>query len=177
MHPYVALAKDAVENWVLYRKKIRPPEPLDPVFQRRAGCFVTLYKNGKLRGCIGTILPVYENLAEEIIENAIAACSRDPRFFPVMPDELPYIEYKVDVLSEPERVESLDELDPKKYGVIVVSARNPAKKGVLLPDLEGIDTVEQQLAIAMQKAGIYDPEEPIIVYRFTVERYGEEDEG
>ncbi len=172
MHPYVKLAKDTVENWVKYRKKIQPPTPLPDEFKRRAGCFVTLYKGNSLRGCIGTILPVYDNLAQEIIENAIAACSRDPRFYPVEEWELPAIEYKVDVLSEPVPVKSLEELDPRKYGVIVVSAENPYKKGVLLPDLEGVDTIEEQLAIAMAKAGIHKGE-PIDIYKFTVERYGE----
>ena len=174
MHPYVKLAKDTVEYWVRYGKKIAVPEPLPEVFQRRAGCFVTLYKQGELRGCIGTILPVYDNLAEEIIENAIAACSRDPRFYPVEPEELPFINYKVDVLSEPVPIKSIDELDPKRYGVIVVSTVSPYKKGVLLPDLEGVDTVEKQLSIAMAKAGIH-PDEPIDVYKFTVERYGEDE--
>ena len=172
MHPYVRLAKKTVENWVKHGKKIQPPSPLPDEFKRRAGCFVTLYKDGNLRGCIGTILPVYDNLAEEIIENAIAACSRDPRFYPVEEWELPHIEYKVDVLSEPVMVKSLDELNPKKYGVIVVSVDNPYKKGVLLPDLDGVDTVEEQLAIAMAKAGIHR-DEPINIYKFTVERYGE----
>jgi len=174
VHPYVKLAKETVEEWVKYRRKKSVPVPLPEEFNRRAGCFVTLYKGGQLRGCIGTILPVYDNLAEEIIENAIAACSRDPRFYPVEVDELPYISYKVDVLSEPVPVRSIDELDPRKYGVIVVSSISPYKKGVLLPDLEGVDTVEKQLSIAMAKAGI-SPEEPIEVYKFTVERYGEDE--
>ncbi len=174
MHPYVSLAKEAVEKWVKDGLKISVPKPLPEIFKRRAGCFVTLYKNGELRGCIGTILPVYDNLAEEIIENAIAACSRDPRFYPVEVSELPLIEYKVDVLSEPIKVRDLTELDPKRYGVIVVSAVSPYKKGVLLPDLEGVDTVEKQLAIAMAKAGIRH-DEPVEVYKFTVERYGEDE--
>jgi len=112
-------------------------------------------------------LPTTENVATEIIRNAIAAATEDPRFPPLGPQELEELDISVDVLSQPEPVEGLEELDPKKYGVIVESGW---KRGLLLPDLEGVDTVEQQLSIAMAKAGI-TPDEPVKIYRFRVERY------
>jgi AmmeMemoRadiSam system protein A len=167
MHPFVNLAKKAIEEYVRDRKVITPPEDLPPEMRQRAGVFVSLKKNKQLRGCIGTIMPATENIAEEIIKNAIAAATEDPRFYPVQPEELDEIEYSVDVLSEPEKVESLSELDPKKYGVIVVKGH---RKGLLLPDLEGVDTVEEQLRIAKMKAGIL-PDEDCEIYRFTVKRY------
>ena len=133
----------------------------------KKGVFVTVYVNNELRGCIGTIEPVHENLAIEIRENGIAAATRDYRFSPVTVDELDEIQVSVDVLGEPEPVESIDELDPEIYGVIVVSGW---KKGVLLPAIEGVDSIEEQLRIAKLKAGIYSSE-PYEIYRFTVERY------
>ncbi len=167
MHPLVALAKRAVEEYVRDRRVITPPEDLSPEMKQRAGVFVSLKKNRQLRGCIGTIVPTTGNVAEEIIKNAIAAATEDPRFYPVQPEELDEIEYSVDVLSEPERVNDLSELDPKKYGVIVIK---DLRKGLLLPDLEGVDTVEEQLRIAKMKAGI-SPDEDCEIYRFTVKRY------
>ncbi len=167
-HPLVKLARDAVENYVKYGRIISPPSDMTSEMRERAGVFVSLKKKGKLRGCIGTYLPTCRNVAEEIIRNAIAACSEDPRFEPVREDELPLIEYSVDVLTEPELVESIDELDPKVYGVIVEAP--DGRKGLLLPDLEGVDTVEEQIDIASRKAGIL-PGEPIRIYRFRVRRY------
>jgi len=136
--------------------------------QRRAGVFVSLKKHGELRGCIGTFAPTTDNIATEIIRNALAAANEDPRFVPVMPEELPEIEYSVDVLSDPVRVYSLDELDPKKFGVIVAKG---SRRGLLLPDLEGVDTVDYQLSIAKRKAAIDPYDEDVDIYRFTVERY------
>ncbi|WGS65983.1 AmmeMemoRadiSam system protein A [Marinitoga aeolica] len=168
-HPYVRWAIDCIENYVKHGRKIDIKDDLpEELLTRRAACFVTLHKfNGDLRGCIGTIEPVYENLAIEIRENGIAAATRDYRFSPVTVSELDEIQVSVDVLSEPEPVESVDELDPNVYGVIVVSGW---KKGVLLPAIEGVETVEEQLRIAKLKAGIYSAE-PYEIYRFTVERY------
>ena len=121
-----------------------------------------------LRGCIGTIFPTTDCLAQEIINNAISACSRDPRFTEVREDELPYLEISVDVLSETEEVSSLEELDEKRYGVIV---SNGYRQGVLLPDLEGVGSVKEQIAIARRKAGI-DEDEDISIERFEVVRHG-----
>ena len=135
--------------------------------ERRAGAFVSLKKDGQLRGCIGTILPTRGTLAEEIMQNAISACSRDPRFSPVEEEELEDLIYSVDVLSEPERIFSPKELDVKRYGVIVESN---GKRGLLLPDLSGVDTVEQQLEIARQKGSI-GPREEVQLWRFEVVRH------
>lgn len=165
---FVALAQDAVEEYVRFRRITPVPSPLPPEFVVPAGVFVCLKKFGQLRGCIGTIEPAHPNLAAEIINNAISAAVSDPRFDPVTVDELPYLHYTVDVLSAPQRVTSMDELDPKLYGVIVESG---FKRGLLLPDLEGVDTVEEQVGIAMRKAGIRDGE-PITLYRFQVTRHG-----
>jgi uncharacterized protein (TIGR00296 family) len=121
-----------------------------------------------LRGCIGTILPTKENIAEEIIQNAISACSQDLRFSPIAKEELPNITIKVDILSEPEPVESEKVIDPKVHGVIVKS--EDGKSGLLLPDLPGIKSSLQQISIAKNKAGIL-PEDKFFLYRFTVERH------
>jgi AmmeMemoRadiSam system protein A len=148
-------------------------KPVDPAgappefANRRAGVFVSLKKHGQLRGCIGTISPTCDNIIEEIAENAIGAATRDPRFYPVEASELPELDISVDILGEPEPVRNMDELDPKKYGVIVSAG---GRRGLLLPDLEGVDTVEEQVAIARQKAGI-GPDEPVQLERFEVVRY------
>jgi len=168
-HPLVQLARDTIENYVRHRKIIQPPEELTPEMERQAGTFVSIHKHGLLRGCIGTIEPTQANVAQEVIQNAIHAATRDPRFPPIGPGELADLDIKVDVLSEPEPVDSLEELDPKRYGVIVKSARD-WRRGLLLPDLEGVDTVEYQVDIARRKAGI-GPDEPIKLYRFEVVRY------
>lgn len=133
----------------------------------QAGAFVSLHKDGRLRGCIGTIAPTRDNLAQEIIENAISASTRDPRFIPVTADELEYLEYSVDVLSPAEPIDSPDQLDVKRYGVIV---SNGGRRGLLLPNLDTIDTVEEQIAIAKKKAGIA-PKEPVSLKRFEVVRH------
>jgi AmmeMemoRadiSam system protein A len=133
----------------------------------KAGVFVSLHKNNELRGCIGTIEPDEANIAQEIIRNAVHSATRDPRFNPVTADELPQLEYSVDILTEPEPVSSEKDLDPKKYGAIVEAGW---RRGLLLPDLEGVDTVKRQLEICRMKAGI-GPEEPVKLYRFEVKRY------
>ena len=132
-----------------------------------AGAFVSIHENGSLRGCIGTIYPVREHLAQEIISNAVSAASKDPRFLPIREEELPYLEISVDVLGAPEDIGSLDELDVKRYGVIVTSG---GRRGLLLPDLDGVDTPDQQVAIAKQKAGIRR-DEPVKLQRFEVIRH------
>lgn len=169
LHPLVQLAKDTIETHVRERRTIEPPRELSPETKGRAGTFVSIHKHGVLRGCIGTIEPTQANVAQEVIQNAISAATRDPRFPPIRPEELADLYIKVDVLGEPEPVESMEELDPKRYGVIVQSARD-WRKGLLLPDLEGVDTVEYQVDIARRKAGIR-PDEPIKLYRFQVVRY------
>jgi len=166
MHPLTRLAKDTVESYV--RSGTTPtPENLTPEMMERAGVFVSLKKRGALRGCIGTFEPAKANVAEEIISNAISSSTRDPRFLPVTPAELDDLEYSVDVLTTPEPVESAADLDPRRYGVIVESG---GRKGLLLPDLEGVDSVEHQIEICRSKAGI-DPDEPVKLYRFEVRRY------
>ncbi|HHE47922.1 MAG TPA: AmmeMemoRadiSam system protein A [Candidatus Acetothermia bacterium] len=165
--PYVGLARRAIEEYVRSRRVIDPPEGLPPELRsRRAGAFVSLKKGGELRGCIGTFLPTEDNLAEEIIQNAIRAATQDPRFPPVRPEELPQLSVSVDVLSPPEPATTSD-LDPKRYGVIVESGW---RRGLLLPDLPGVDTVEEQLRIAKLKAGL-SPDEPCRILRFSVERH------
>lgn len=168
MHPLVKLAKETIESYVRHGKIPKPPSPLPEEMKGRAGVFVSIHtRDGALRGCIGTIEPTRPNIAEEVIYNAIAAATRDPRFPPITPAELDDLVINVDVLSPPERIYSLDELDPKRYGVIVQSGW---RRGLLLPDLEGVDTVEQQVDIARRKAGI-GPREPVELYRFEVKRY------
>ena len=165
---YVKLARYSLETFVKTKKPAAIPANLPAeLMNRRAGAFVSLHKDGNLRGCIGTIMATRDNLAEEILQNAISACSRDPRFEPVEIDELDHIEYSVDVLGEPERIFSTKDLDVKRYGVIV---ENEGRRGLLLPDLEGVDTVEEQIAIAKRKAGIR-PEEKVSLWRFEVIRH------
>lgn len=148
---YVALARDTIEAYVSGKEPKLPEGLPDEMLARRAGTFVSIHENGKLRGCIGTISASYGCIAEEVLHNAISACSRDPRFDPIQQDELPYLSISVDVLSPAERIDSPDELDVKRYGVIVT---NGYRRGLLLPNLDGVDTVEQQISIAKRKAGI-----------------------
>ena len=167
MHPLVKLAKDTIETYTMNGKTIDTPSPLPDEMEEKAGTFVSIKKKGELRGCIGTFHPTTDNVAAEVIQNAISAASRDPRFPPVRSDELDDLDYSVDVLSAPEKVQSKKELGPKKYGVIVVSGN---RKGLLLPDLDGVDTVDDQISIASAKAGIYIGDD-IELYRFEVRRY------
>ena len=164
----VRVARETLER---ERRGEKPPEygpgNIPPEFARRAGVFVSLKKDKELRGCIGTIGPVQKDVVAEVMANAVSAGTGDPRFYPVQPEELPDLEYSVDVLGDPEPVPDLAGLNPGRYGVIVRSGR---RSGLLLPDLEGIDTVEEQVAIARQKAGI-GPDEPVELFRFEVTRY------
>lgn len=166
--PYVALARNALETFVKEGKRISLPEKLPVEMQEKAGVFVSLKKHGQLRGCIGTFAPTTENIAHEIVQNAISAGTNDPRFPPVEEEELSELIYSVDILSPPEPVHSLNELDPKRYGIIVTKAH---RSGLLLPNLEGVDTVEEQLRITKQKAGIPSHEQDVHIQRFEVKRY------
>ena len=165
---FVRLARKSLEAWVKDREKISVPDGLpDEMLSKRAGAFVSLKKHGQLRGCIGTIAATTESVAKEIIRNARSAATEDPRFAPVTPDELPELVYSVDVLGDAEDIASPDSLDVKRYGVIVT---NGGRRGLLLPNLDGVDTVERQISIARQKAGIYDAE-PVKLQRFEVVRH------
>jgi pyruvate formate lyase activating enzyme len=166
LHPIAKLAKETVEGYVREGKKTQPGE-LTPEMSERAGVFVSIHKHGELRGCIGTFEPAQANVAEEIMANAISSATRDPRFPPVTVAELDDLEYKVDILTKPEAVNDVSELDAERYGVIVESG---FRKGLLLPDLEGVDSVEEQIAICRLKAGI-GADEPVALYRFEVRRF------
>lgn len=165
---YIEIARRALESKVK-GEKFSLPRDLPSELKLPGAAFVSLKKRGKLRGCIGTIMPTKKTLAEEIAANAVSAGLHDPRFPPVSARELQELTYSVDVLSEPEKVEDLLMLDPQRYGVIV---RKGSRSGLLLPALEGIKTVEQQLEIAREKAGIL-PHEEVEIYRFEVKRYKE----
>lgn len=165
---YVRLARMSLEYYIKNGRSMAIPEDIpDEMKNERAGVFVSLKKNGRLRGCIGTIEGVQRNIAEEIIENAISAGTRDPRFYPVDEDELDDIVYSVDILGKPEPISSKDQLDPVRYGVIVRKGR---RSGLLLPNLEGVDTVDEQISIALNKAGI-DEDENYSMERFEVIRH------
>ena len=174
--PYVKLARATIEQFVKTGKRLKFPADLpeelaealpEEATKDRAGAFVSVHKNGMLRGCIGTIGPVQDSIAEEIISNAISAVSRDPRFERVREDELELLEINVDILGKPENIDGPDQLDVKRYGVIVSCG---ARKGLLLPDLEGVDTVEEQIDIARRKGGI-SPDDDYRLQRFEVVRY------
>lgn len=167
MSPVVKLARQTVETYVKERKVIEPPADVTSEMKEKAGVFVSIHKKGELRGCIGTFEPAQNNVAAEIIVNAISSSTQDPRFDAVEAEELKDLDYSVDVLTPPEPVENQDKLDPKKYGAIVESGW---RRGLLLPDLEGVDTVEQQVDICRRKAGI-GPKEKVKLYRFEVKRY------
>ncbi len=167
---YVRLARKTIETYIRTGEKIRPTEMDLPseLTERRAGAFVSIHKQGLLRGCIGTIGPTMKNLAQEIVTNAISASTRDPRFDPIRESELPWLEINVDVLGEAEDIDSIGQLDVKRYGVIV-STRD-GRRGLLLPDLDGVDTPEEQVSIAMRKGGI-QKHEKYFLRRFEVVRH------
>lgn len=181
MDNYVKLAHDAIKEIINNHKTLELPKDLPKeMLTKKAGVFVSIHKKptatlrvtatgeGELRGCIGTFLPTKKNIALEIIDNAVSAATHDYRFKPITSEELPDLEISVDELEEPEPVQGLTSLDAKKYGVIVKSENG--RTGLLLPDLEGVNTPEQQIAIARQKASI-SPNEPIYLYRFMVTRH------
>ena len=166
-----ALARQTIETFVDTGSMIDVPDDLPEELNARAGCFVSIKTHdGQLRGCIGTIEPVSDALAEEIIANAISAATRDPRFRPVRRDELPRLKYSVDVLSAPEFC-MIEDLDPKIYGVIVEDEKE-LHRGLLLPNLEGIRTATAQVEIASRKAGI-TPGANLRISRFRAERFPE----
>lgn len=167
MHPLVKLAKDAIMKYITKGEIISPPTELIPEMKGKAGVFVSIKKRGELRGCIGTYSPTTGNIAAEVIQNAISAATQDPRFPPVESSEFDELEYSVDVLSPPEKVAGRKSLNPKQYGVIVKKGN---RRGLLLPDLEGVDTVDEQIRIASLKAGISHGED-IEFFRFEVKRY------
>lgn len=173
MHPLVQLAKDAVELYIREKRTLTVRfRELPGELNKRAGVFVCLKVRGELRGCIGTFQPAEPTIAGETVRNAISAATCDPRFPCVTATELDSLEYTVDVLTPPERITDVRELDTRRYGVIVQSG---SRRGLLLPDLEGVDTVEHQVGIAMQKAGI-PRGSPVDLFRFEVRRYGKGEE-
>ena len=163
----VQLARRTIETYLKTGKQIEQPKELAPEMKERAGVFVSLHRQGNLRGCIGTFSPTTKNVAEEVIRNAIEASTGDPRFPPMEADELADLEISVDVLTAPVPVQSAKDLDAKKFGVIVKSG---AKRGLLLPDLDGVNTPAEQIAICRQKAWIGE-DEPVELFRFEVRRY------
>lgn len=165
---YVRLARQTIETYVRTGKKIQVPEGISQeMLGGRAGVFVSIKKEGRLRGCIGTICAVQTSIAEEIIENAVSAAVRDSRFSPIRSEELDKLTISVDVLGDMEKIGSPDELDVKRYGVVVTKGY---RRGLLLPNLEGVDTVEEQIAIAKRKAGIGEHEKAALE-RFEVVRH------
>lgn len=164
----VSLARATVESHVRTCRVDPAPADVPPELSKPAGVFVSIHKEGMLRGCIGTTEPTCDRVADEIVSNAVSAASRDPRFEPITPDELALLDYSVDVLSDSEPVESEDDLDPKVYGVIV---QKGGRRGLLLPDLPGVDTAKEQVRIAKRKAGIGAFEKDVRLFRFTVTRY------
>jgi AmmeMemoRadiSam system protein A len=171
MNSLVLLAKSAVEKYIKEGSVLEVPDNLPRDFYiKKAGTFVTITENGRLRGCIGTFLPVKNNIAEEIIHNAIAAAAEDWRFDRVSEKELPLLSYEVSILSVPEQIEGISELDAKKFGIIVKSASS-GNCGLLLPDLGGVNTPEEQIDICCQKGDINPKKEKLLIYRFTSEKY------
>lgn len=166
-----ALARNAVETFVRDSRTLPVDDAPDFLLQQRAACFVSIKTtDGDLRGCVGTVEPTRPTLAEEIVYNAIHAATQDPRFYPVEAEELPGLRFSVDLLAEPEATR-FEDLNPSIYGVIVEDARG-ARRGLLLPDIEGVETAAQQVQIASRKAGI-TPDAPLRLYRFRVTRFRE----
>lgn len=176
MNEYTNLAKKTIFEYVRTGKKIEVPKNISSkLLNNKAGIFVSIHKKvkgqekEKLRGCIGTFLPTKKNIAEEIIDNAISACSYDYRFKPISKDELDNLDISVDVLSMPEKINNLNELNPKKFGILI-KAKNDSRSGLLLPDLKGIETINSQINITLQKAAI-SSDEKYEIYKFLVKRY------
>jgi len=167
MNPHIELARNAIAGYIKGRKIIDIPENLPPEFyEKRCGVFVSVHSEKELRGCVGTYMPAHKSLAEEIILNSIAACSQDHRFHPISAKELPNLSIEVSLLGAPEKISGLNDLNSKKYGVIVKCSGG--RCGLLLPDLEGVDSVEKQLSIACQKGKI----NPTLDKDFEIFRFG-----
>lgn len=165
--PHVNLAKEAVRHYLERNNFPDPPGSLGEEFDSKAGVFVSIKKSGQLRGCVGTLVPTEPNLAKEIIRNAIHSATQDPRFPSVKPNELSELTFSVDVLTPAEKIENQSALDCKKYGLIL---RSGDKQGVLLPDIAGVSSVEEQIQICRKKAGLKE-EESAEMYRFEVKRH------
>lgn len=170
-HFLISLAQKAVENYCEKKEKISPPPETPKEFlEKKAGVFVSIKKNGQLRGCVGTYLPVHENIAKETIENAILAGFFDNRFPPISKEEIPSLSFTVYILNEPELIKEVGQLNPKKYGILVKSLSSN-KSALLLPDLEGINKPEEQILTACQKGNIDPENEKIIIFRFSAQKY------
>jgi len=169
---YTKIAYLSIEKW-LRTNKVHKEKliNIETELKEKKGCFVTIHtKNGQLRGCIGTIYPNYKNLFEEIVHNAIASATRDSRFRELKIEELDEISLTVEILSQPEKIDSKIMLNPKIFGLII--SDNMFRKGILLPDIEGIDTIEEQIKIVKKKAGIFESERDDFEYfRFTTDKY------
>jgi len=171
MHCLVNLAKNAVETYIEKGEIISPPEDLPDKFKnKKAGTFVTLKKEDKLRACIGTSRPTRENIAKEIISNAISASTKDTRFGAIKEEELPKLSYEVYVLEEPVRVKDIEELDPEKFGIVVKSVES-SKSALLLPGLEGIDSPQKQVLVACRKAGINPKKGEVVLFKFRAQKF------
>jgi AmmeMemoRadiSam system protein A len=167
--PLVALARKAIETYVRERRTIQP-SPSGEGGSRRAGTFVSLHlPDGSLRGCIGTTEPQMESVEEEVVANAISAATGDPRFYPLTEGELSGLDISVDVLGAAEEVKGPEDLDPRRYGIMIRTL--DGRRALLLPDLEGVDTVEQQMRITCRKGGIDPAVDQYHIYRFEVERH------
>lgn len=168
--PYVQLAKRTIETYVTHKEVLPLPNDLpEEMLEQQAGCFVSIKEFNQLRGCIGTFVPTSDCIALEIISNAISSCSKDPRFYPVTVNELEDLKISVDILKPLEPIDDFKQLDVKKYGLLVEKGY---RKGILLPNLEGIDDVQTQYRIACSKAGIDVDESDVRMYRFEVIRHG-----
>ena len=167
MHPLVKLAIRSVEHFIETGKLLPCPEPLPKDLNQNAGTFVSIKKKGELRGCIGTITPKYKNLAEEIIQNAVRAANKDPRFDPVEKIEMPGLIFSVDVLTPLEKIGNLKRHDVKKFGLVV---RGKGKQGLLLPDLDIIKSADQQLKVCLKK-GEFKENDTYELFRFEVKRF------
>lgn len=172
MNPYTKLAQKAVEQYIETGKTIEPDPGLPKeMLENKAGVFVSIESNGNLRGCIGTYLPTKDNIAQEVISNAIAAATQDYRFSRIKKQDLASLSYTVYVLKKPEPIEGIQELNPKEYGILAKTLSMPPKSGLLLPDLEDIKTKEQQLLAVCKKAGIDPAHEELMLYRFRAQKY------
>ena len=166
-HPYVSLAQESIHHFLNHHEKLSCPNPLSTDLNSRSGAFVSIKKLKQLRGCIGTLEACEPNLAMEIIENSLKAALHDPRFSPVTSEELQDLSYSIDVIRPLEKILTIKELDPNIYGLVV---RSNGKQGVLLPDLEGVDSTEEQIRICRAKGKISDGV-PVEMYRFKVDRF------
>ena len=167
MHPLVKLAFRSVEHFIETSKHLPCPDPLPKDLKQNAGTFVSIKKDGKLRGCIGTIMPKYKNLAEEIIQNAVQAANEDPRFDPINKSELSQLTFSVDVLTPLEKIENLKEHDTKRFGLVI---KGKGKQGLLLPDLDIIKSADQQFTVCLKKGG-FKENDTYELFRFEVKRF------